>query len=196
MLRHLVTDLGMGCKFTSYFSAIDMMEALKGRVGDVGSYKDFAYFGVLRAEFDENGAAIGEYSPKPSYYALSYLASLLSEDTEAINLPITVQPDMAPHCGNAPTLKASQVEMFGFRLNNGSLALAYWHPSDYMTSDFEGAVSLATAIEGKVKLLDPMDGTIYELGEDMMTKDDWGNDVLKLLPIKDYPMFLIFGDIN
>ena len=196
MLRHLVTDLGMGCKFTSYFSAIDMMEALKGRVGDVGSYKDFAYFGVLRAEFDENGAAIGEYSQKPSYYALSNLASLLSGDTRAIDLPITVQPDMAPHLGNAPTLKASQVEMFGFRLDSGAFALAFWHPSDYMTSDYEGALSLATAIEEKIRLLDPMDGTIYELSENMLTKDDWGNDILKLLPIKDYPLFLIFGDID
>ena len=196
MLRHLVTDLGMGCKFTSYFSAIDMIEALKGRVGDVGSYKDFAYFGVLRAEFDENGAAIGEYSQKPSYYALSNLASLLSGDTGAIDLPITVQPDMAPHLGNAPTLKASQVEMFGFRLDSGAFALAFWYPSDYMTSDYEGALSLATAIEEKIRLLDPMDGTIYELSENMLTKYDWGNDILKLLPIKDYPLFLIFGDID
>ena len=38
------------------------------------------------------------------------------------------------------------------------------------------------------------DYKIYELCEDMLTKDEWGNDLLKLLPIKDYPMFLIFGD--
>ena len=192
MLRHLVTDLGMGCKFTSYFSAIDMMEALKGRVGDVRSYKDFAYFGVLGAEFDENGVAIGDYSPKPSYYALSYLASLLGEDISPINLPITVQPDVAPHCGNSPTLKSREVETFGFRLDNGAIALAYWHPPDYMTSDYEGAVSLATAIFEKPRLFDPMDGAFYELSEDMFAKDEWGNDILKLLPIKDYPLFLIF----
>jgi len=28
----------------------------------------------------------------------------------------------------------------------------------------------------------------------MLAKDEWGNDILKLLPIKDYPLFLIFGD--
>ena len=48
----------------------------------------------------------------------------------------------------------------------------------------------------KVTVLDPMDGTLYELCEDMLTKDQWNNDILKLLPIKDYPMFLIFGEIN
>jgi len=195
MLRHLVTDLGMGCKFASYFSALDMMEALKGNVGDAGSYKDYGYFGVLGAEFDENGVAVGKYSEKPSYYALSNLSSLLSGETTAIDLPVTVYFDMAPHCGKAPTLKASGVEMYGFRLDNGALALAYWHPSDYMTTDYEGAVSFHSAIDGNPRLLDPMDGKIYELCEDMLTKkDEWGNDLLKLLPIKDYPMFLIFGD--
>ncbi len=194
MLRHLVTDLGMGCKFASYFSALDMKEALNGKVGDEGSYKDYGYFGVLGAEFDKSGMAIGDYSPKPSYYALSHLASLLSGNIQAIDLPVTVQPDTAPHCGNTPSLKASQVEMFGFRLDNGAYALAYWHPSDFMTTDFEGAVSFQTAFSEKVQLVDPVDGTVYELCEEMLTKDQWGNDLLKLLPIKDYPMFLIFGD--
>ena len=194
MLRHLVTDLGMGCKFASYFSALDMKEALNGKVGDEGSYKDYGYFGVLGAEFDESGMAIGDYSPKPSYYALSHLASLLSGNIQAIDLPVTVQPDTAPHCGNTPSLKASQVEMFGFRLDNGAYALAYWHPSDFMTTDFEGAVSFQTAFSEKVQLVDPVDGTVYELCEEMLTKDQWGNDLLRLLPIKDYPMFLIFGD--
>ena len=41
-----------------------------------------------------------------------------------------------------------------------------------------------------------MDGMLYELSEDIVTKDDWGNDVLKLLPIRDYPLFLIFGEVN
>ena len=84
--------------------------------------------------------------------------------------------------------------MFGFRLDNGAYALAYWHPSDFMTTDFEGAVSFQTAFSEKVQLVDPVDGTVYELCEEMLTKDQWGNDLLKLLPIKDYPMFLIFGD--
>ena len=63
-----------------------------------------------------------------------------------------------------------------------------------MTSDYEGAVSLATAIFEKPRLFDPMDGAFYELSEDMFAKDEWGNDILKLLPIRDYPLFLIFGD--
>ena len=34
---------------------MDMIEALGGKVGDVNSYLDYGYFGVLGAEFDENG---------------------------------------------------------------------------------------------------------------------------------------------
>ena len=195
MLRHLVTDLGMGCKFASYFSCIDMMEALKGKVGDTASYKDFGYFGVLGAEFDENGVAIGEYSPKPSYYALSYLASLLYGDIVAKDLPVLVKNDVAPHCGNAPTLGVRDIEYYGFCLNNGSYAFAYWYPSNYMTTEFEGAVTFATADLGDVHLVDPMDGTIYELSEEMITKDEYGGAMLKLLPIRDYPLFLVFGEI-
>lgn len=196
MLRHLVTDLGMGCKFASYFSSIDMMEALNGRVGDTASYKDFGYFGVLGAEFDKSGVATGDYKPKPSYYALSNLASLLGGNIVPMDLPFTVKNDMAAHMGNAPTLKACEVESYGFRLDNGAYALAYWHPADIMSTDYLGAVTFAAFDLGEVHLVDPLDGAVYRLSQDMITKDSWGDDELKLLPIKDYPLFLVFGEMQ
>ena len=196
LLRHLVTDLGMGVKFTSYFSCMDMMEALKGRVGDKASYKDFGYFGVLGAEFNDDGIATGEYPPKPSYYALSYLASLLAGDISVVDLPILVEDDMAPHCGRVPSLSCGDIESYSFKLDNGSYAYAYWHPSNHMTSDFEHAVTFKCADLGDVHLVDPMDGTIYEIPENMIDKDEFGGATLKLLPIRDYPLFLIFGEIK
>ena len=195
LLRHLVTDLGMGVKFTSYFSCMDMMEALKGRVGDKASYLDFGYFGVLGAEFNEDGIATGEYPPKPSYYALSYLASLLQGDIAVMELPILVENDMAPHCGRVPSFGCSEVESYAFRLDNGAYAYAYWHPSNYMVSDVEHAVTLHCADLGEVRLVDPMDGTVYEIPKSMLIEDEFGGKILKLLPIKDYPMFLIFGEM-
>ena len=196
MLRHLVTDLGMDVKFTSYFSCMDMMEALHGVVGDKKTYQDFGYFGVLGAEFDEDGVATGEYPPKPSYYTLSYLASLLAGNIKPIEMPILAEYDVAPHCGNVPTLTNSDVESFGFRLDNGSYAYAYWHPSNFMTQDFESAVTFICADLGDVHLVDPMDGTIYELPPEILIKDEFGGAKLKLLPIRDYPLFLVFGDIK
>ena len=196
MLRHLITDIGMGVKFASYFSCMDMMEALNGKVGDKASYKDFGYFGVLGAEFDENGVAIGEYSPKPSYYTLSCLASIFAGEVKELELPILVENDFAPHCGNIASVLCGTTEGFGFKLNNGSLAYAYWYPSNHLTGEFEGAVTFKTSDLGDVKLVDLIDGTVYELPEEMLQKDAFGGMTLKLLPIKDYPLMLVFGEIE
>ena len=49
LLRHLMADLMTEVKFTSYFSCMDMIEALNGTVGDLVSYLDYGYFGVLGA---------------------------------------------------------------------------------------------------------------------------------------------------
>ena len=196
MLRHLITDLGMGVKFTSYFSCMDMMEALKGKNGDVSSYKDYGYFGVLGAEFDENGVAIGEYSPKPSYYTLSYLASIFAGNTEAVELPIFVENEEAPHCGNIPSVECGTIEGYGFRLDNGSFAYGYWYPANHMICDYESAVTFSTADLGDVKLIDPLDGTIYEIPEEMIERRASGAMTLHLLPIRDYPLLLVFGELK
>jgi hypothetical protein len=92
-------------------------------------------------------------------------------------------------------LGCSEVESYAFRLDNGAYAYAYWHPSNYMVSEVEHAVTLHCADLGEVRLVDPMDGTVYEIPESMMIEDEFGGKILKLLPIKDYPMFLIFGEM-
>ncbi|MBR2615796.1 MAG: beta-galactosidase [Clostridia bacterium] len=84
LLRHLITDLKNGCYFTSYFSCMDMVEALNGINGDKASRLDYGYFGVIGADFDENGYSVGSYTPKPSYYALQNLCSVLCDDYEAV----------------------------------------------------------------------------------------------------------------
>ncbi len=196
MLRHLITDLGMGVRLTSYFSCMDMMEAMNGTVGDVKSYSDFGYFGVLGAEFDENGIATGAYPEKPSYYTLQALASLFAGDIKPIFMPITVEKDTAPHCGNIPTVMYGEMEDFGFRLDNGAHAYAYWIPSNFMTMEIESAISLSCGGLGVPRLVDPMDGSIYELPDSMVERDAFGGAELHLLPIRDYPLILVFGEIE
>jgi len=88
------------------------------------------------------------------------------------------------------------VQSYGFRLDNRSYAYAYWYPSNHMVSDFEHAVTLNCADLGEPHLVDPMDGTIYEIPENMIEKDSFGGMKLRLLPIRDYPLFLVFGEIN
>ena len=87
-MRHAIADLITEVEFTSYFSCMDMIEALNGKVGDLSSYLDYGYFGILGADFDENGFASGEYTPKPSYYAYQNVCSIFAEDFEVCDLPL------------------------------------------------------------------------------------------------------------
>ena len=196
LLRHLVTDLTTGVEFTMYFSTMDMIEALNGVVGDKASYLDYGYFGVLRAEFDEDGNSIGEYSPKPSYFALQNLASLLAE-AEPNVMPVTMRYKEAPRqLLRGANLERQDILCAGFRKDGGE-AFAYWYPADLMTTTYEGSVSPEIyAPYGKIRLVDPMDGSIYEIPENMVERTTAGTVTVMNLPIKDYPMFLTFGDFE
>ncbi len=193
LLRHLMTDLLCGVKFTSYFSCMDMIEALNGKVGDKSTYLDYGYFGVLGADFDEDGIATGEYTPKPSYYALQNLASLLHGELKNLDLPIRiVSGGVAPYTGNTPDLKYRETVSGGFKLDDGSYAFVYWYPGNIMTSDFEGTVTLECSVPGDVTVIDPMDGSIYEIPESKTTVPGKGTRVFRNIPIKDYPVFIVF----
>lgn len=194
LLRHAFADIISGVKFTSYFSCMDMIEALNGVAGDKGSYLDYGYFGVLAADFDENGFATGEYKPKPSYYALQALASALSDAYEPAELPILHAPAFSNRYFTMD-LRASAITDAGFKKPNGSYAYVYWNPSDLMTTEFEATVSMEiAAMAGNVKLVDMFDGSVYTIPESMITKDAFGCMKINALPIKDYPLMLTFGD--
>lgn len=202
-LRHLVTDLLCDVMFASYFTCVDMIEALNGKVGDKASYLDYGYFGVLGAEFDENGFSIGEYRRKQSFYTLQNLASLLHGDVKTVDFPVVFYTRTAAHTGHTPEITCNEASYGGFELDNGSMAMAYWYPANIMTTEYEGSVTLEIAVAGKhpekyteISLVDPMDGTVYEIPDNMYTTDGFGGYIFEHLPIKDYPLFLVFGRIE
>ena len=194
LLRHLTVDLLSGVKFTSYFTCVDMIEALHGTVGELATYLDYGYFGVLGADFDENGIATGDYTPKPSYYALQNLAALMGGRTEQVDLPVMFLPEPAPKLGGLMTAASQEMLWGGFRLDSGAYALAYWKPAELMTSEYDGLVTLKIAVPGAMHLVDPMDGSVYEILE--AETDAHGTSDLHFLPLKDYPLFLTFGDLD
>lgn len=190
-LRHAVADLSTDVLFSSYFSCMDMIEALNGKVGDKTSYLDYGYFGILGADFDENGFSSGEYSPKPSYYAYQNLCSVFAEDPEPCDLPIVrvIRPS-ASLLGND---YADTLSLHGFRKPGGSFALAYWAPTPLLTTTIETTVSFrAAGLPEKMSLVDLIDGTIYDIS-DFVEKTGSGI-IIKNIPAKDYPMLLTFGD--
>lgn len=194
MARHLMIDLLGGAEFASYFSCMDMIEALHGTVGDRSSWIDYGYFGVLAAEFDENGFSVGEYRPKMSYRTLQVLASVFAEEWEVTDLPLMPMPEQSPRLFGAD-INDFETLGGGFRRKNGSAAYVYWHASDLMTSEYEATVTFHVAgVQGEVRLIDLLDGAIYELPESIVESRGADRMVLHHLPIKDHPMLLTFGD--
>ena len=191
LLRTLVTDLWCGVEFTSYFSTMDMIEALNGVVGDKSTYLDFGYFGVLGADFDEDGVATGEYTPKPSYFALQALATLFKGNVKRANIPYYRAYNPSRRI-NA-TEEDEQAKIYGFELDDGSHALVYWNATPVLTTTYEGTISFALCGQKPedISLCDLRDGTIYTLRDDMI--EDAGEDIVRLknLPLLDVPLAIL-----
>jgi polysaccharide biosynthesis protein PslG len=194
LARHMMADLFDEVMFASYFSCMDMIEALGGTVGDKASYLDYGYFGVLGANFDEDGVAIGNYTPKPSYRSLQVIASIFREEFSLSPLPVEFR------CNHSQRLLRSDdqgkdILYGGFRKPNGSSAFVYWRPTELLTTSYESTVSLeSAALKGDAKLIDLVNGNVYALPESMVTDNGRGHRLFNNLPLRDYPLVLTFGD--
>lgn len=192
LLRHTMMDLTTESTLTSYFSCLDMKEALHGTASDTSSYKDFGYFGVLGASFDADGNATGEYTPKESYYALQNLCAMFSDNLQVEAVPVIIEPEdvFRAHVD----ARRSEINTAGFRLDDGSLAYVYWANTDLITTDYESATTLLVTTDlPELKLVDLYDGTIYKIPEDMIEKTGINSVKIQHIPVKDYPMVLIIG---
>ncbi|MBE6702802.1 MAG: hypothetical protein E7585_05265 [Ruminococcaceae bacterium] len=193
LLRGLVMDMAEGVEFTSYFSTMDMIEALRGRLADKASYMDFGYFGVIGAQFDENGRASGEYKEKPAYYALQTLASLMRGDCEPCRLPWRFEA-LPSRRVNGTDCTDSTVQVETFTLDNGGKALIYWNAVDLLTATYEGTVSLQIfgVQASSIRLLDLKDGSVYTLPDTMVEDMGKGGVRLRNLPLTDCPLAILF----
>ena len=191
LARRIIADLITDVYFTSYFSSVDMIEAV-GDVGNPNSY--YGYFGVLAAELDENDKSVViSYNKKKSYYALQNIASVFAEDFRNCEMPATFLPEKSDRIFGMD-LSGNKVITGGFERDKGE-AFVYWYPSDIMTTSYEGTVSMQIFSRyDKVRLIDIMDGSVYEIPETIMQRDKFGTYIIKNLPIKDTPMILTFGE--
>ena len=195
LLRHLMIDLACGAELTSYFSCMDMIEALNGKVGDVNSYLDYGYFGVLGADFDENGRSTGEYSPKLSFEALQNLCSLFSEDFEQKPFPCEIVKKESAFV-RGYDIDSSELRYSGWKKPNGARALCYWNSkSNIVTQTYEGTVSirLMNGDAKDLRIVDLLTGNIYEIPESMKMSDKQFTLLINI-PVTDYPMLLTMGD--
>ncbi|UKI34406.1 MAG: hypothetical protein L6W00_14160 [Lentisphaeria bacterium] len=194
LARHLLAHMFEGVKFNSYFSCMDMIEALNGTVGDKASYLDYGYFGVLGAEFDADGVSTGEYKPKPSYRTLQVLAAIFREEFSIRELPIRVGPIDSPLLARREDPGRS-LFCCGFAKPNGSAAFVYWMPAEILTTTYEATITIeCCSLPGEAKLIDLLEGTIYSIPESMVENDGKGYRRFLHLPLRDYPLLLTFGD--
>ncbi|MBR5840015.1 MAG: beta-galactosidase [Victivallales bacterium] len=196
LARHMMSDFFSDVMFASYFSCMDMIEALNGTVGDKASYLDYGYFGVLGASFDENGVATGEYTPKPSYYAMQTIASIFREDFSLADLPVLSFSASSPRLLRYEDVCRGDVFSHGFRKPNGSAAYVYWKACELLTTTYESTISFeVSALPKKMELIDLVDGTVYEIPEDQIEDCGYYRKLLHL-PLRDYPLLLTFGDFR
>ena len=194
LARHLLSHQLAGVKFNSYFSCLDMVEALNGTVGDKASYLDYGYFGVLGAEFDENGISTGEYTPKPSYRTLQVLAAIFREEYAIAELPLRAAPAFSPRL-NRNEDPARTLLGGGFTRPDGSAAFVYWTPAEILTSTYEATMTFeSSSLSGEARLIDLLDGTIYAIPASMEEEDGRGYRRFLHLPLRDSPLLLTFGD--
>jgi len=194
LARNMIADIISGVHFTSYFSCIDMIEALNGKVGDLASYLDFGYFGILGADFDEKGYSTGEYYRKPSFYALQNIASVFAEEYKQCDLPIFFNPGHSRWVMDRDIERNKTINAC-FKRDGGD-AMVYWYPTNVLTTSYEGTITITvlTDYEKDMKVVDVMDGSIYEIPDNMIEEMGSGVYRIKTLPIKDTPLILTFGD--
>lgn len=194
LLRTLVCDLYCGVEFTSYFSAMDMIEAHRGIIGNRATYHDYGYFGVIKADFDEDGFATGDYTEKPSYYALGALCSLLKGNARACDIPFAVEslPSLRV---NGRDYDGENLKIYGFELDDGRRAMIYWNCTDILTTTYEGTASFCVYGQdnSKIRLVDLRDGSVYKLPEMMIRDMGHGAVRLENIPLTDCPMAIVFG---
>lgn len=195
LLRRQITDLTTGVEFSSHFTTVDMIEALKGLAGQTASYLDYGFFGVLETEFDEEGRSIGTYRPKMSYYALQNLCAVFGNGAELTELPILFHRPAYTKRIYGATEGSRDLSVAGFRKENGAVACFYHKPTDLLTTSFEGLTSMTVALpDEKILLTDLLTGKVYRLPEEMISRQGSGVFDLLELPVKDYPLMLTFGD--
>lgn len=198
MARHTITDFMSDIMFNSYFSCMDMCEALDGIVGNISTRKDYGYFGILAAEFDEDGIASGNFTPKISYRTFQVLCSVFQGNFEKIDLPLNFRPHSAsPRAMFQKEPESAEMMFAGFQ-NAGGKAFAYWKPVDLLRETYAGTCTIHTCMKDKVRLVDLLDGSVYELPQEMDGIHDStlykGSREFLHLPLLDYPLLLTFGD--
>jgi hypothetical protein len=124
---------------------------------------------------------------------IRHIASIFAGDFENYIFPSIFTPCYSSGIYEHD-LSRREIVCGGFRRENGEI-FAYWNPTNIMTTSYEGTITFEIYSKyNRVRLIDVMDGTIYEIPESIVRRDEFGMFKFAHLPIKDTPMLLEFGE--
>lgn len=185
LLRRELIDLISNVKIASYFTAVDVDEALIGVSGK-------AYFGLLKNVCDKSGKPTGKYKRKPSFYAMRAVCSAIG-GAKVIEGEIEFLPEWSLRYYREDDDGKDFISAF-LKSERGGTAYCYYKPTDIMTTSYQSTVSFKiSGVSGKPKLIDLMDGSVYEFTADEVFVTENGYR-FKNIPVKDYPLLVCFGD--
>jgi polysaccharide biosynthesis protein PslG len=187
LLRRTLLELNHGCEMSSYFHMADF--------GHYGGDSRTYHYGLVRLK---------DGSPKPAYYALQSLATLLCEDLQAADgrtsCHMSIMSDAAdPRATKAATWHANFVR--------GDVPVhAWWLPESVEENPIVQSMEMTYWIESGLRLdhpvlIDPVTQCVYEVefewdrrtcAETWMEPDPKaeGLRVFKSLPISNSPLIL------
>ncbi len=198
LLRRMMLDLASGVYFGCYFTAVDIYENIFTDSGEKNE-AFYGFFGVLGEQFDGQGTPLGIYQPKQSYYAYQNLCAVMDGQEKAEDLPIYFFKEESPAIGREddnPMAIGSNIYTQGFTWETGRRVLAYWKAEELLTTEYEATVSLkAMGMPEQLHLIDLYDGSVYAVPE-IMTRKRGSVLEIRHIPIRDYPLLLVFGDVG
>lgn len=180
LLRYFVTDAAVGCRLTSFFNIVDLNKKVYQTAAD--DRPNPALSGIL------NGLT---YTPKKSYFALSNIANLLSDDFKVADRFISLSTRYRKPYVNMP----HQPFCVAFE-RNGKPFYAYYYPT-YIEKEC-GLLEVPVAVHLQNMLpedtmtdpvaVDSLTGLIYEPDSRI---DYESLTVLEGMPVAEYPIFIM-----
>ena len=155
------------------------------------------YFPVKPKLIDKDRTLNGDYYKKPSYYAFQNLCAVFNQKVYSEYIPVIFTPSQSTRL-DGRDCSTRELVYGGLKKEDGTRAFAYWNSTDMVTIlGYEGSVTFElSGVGGEPRLIDPMDGSIYAIPEEILTKTENGLYAFKNLPVKDYPLIITFDEIK
>ncbi len=137
LMRRFLLEIGNGSKMVSYFQIADF--------GHYATLKVAFYYGILRLK---------DGSPKPSYFALQSLATLLCDPIEEAYGRFSCHLSVV---SDSKDLRASKTPTWQVNLCKGNVPVYAWWLPDSVSDDPQwGKASVAVWLRNDLKLDDPV----------------------------------------